>query len=495
MRGTSPPLRWSDRLRQLTYLPPTTSPFATQGSVNREPLTASFRDPSGFVFCLDGVLYRQVNYCYRTHYDQLMDSGLYEALVSRAWMVAHEDVSVDQESERDAYRTLRLGRVPFISYPYEWCFSQLKDAALLTLNIQMLSLSHGMTLKDASAYNIQFTGHRPVFIDTLSFESYEDGVPWVAYRQFCQHFLAPLALMSRIDVRLGRLLRTCLDGVPLDLASAMLPLATRFRPALLLHIHAHARSQKRHESDGREPVRVRIPRLPKPGLIALLDSLRRAVEGCEPPRRGTEWSDYYQNTSYTQEAMAAKESAVQRMVETYAERADTIHDIGANTGRFSRLLTAPGRCVVSHDIDEIAVERNYLQNKALGIAGVLPLVLDLANPSPSIGWDLSERASTLERLSRGTVVALALIHHLAIANNVPLPRIARFFARCARTLIIEFVPREDSQVQRLLATREDIFPRYTQDEFEAVFSVLFETLERQPLPGTVRTVYAMRLRE
>jgi ribosomal protein L11 methylase PrmA len=192
--------------------------------------------------------------------------------------------------------------------------------------------------------------------------------------------------------------------------------------------------------------------------------------------------------------MSAKETAVQEMVAAFAQPAEIIHDIGANTGRFSRLLASHGHYVVSHDIDEVAVERNYLHNKSQGIEGVLPLLLDLTNPSPSIGWALTERESAIERLSRGTVVALALIHHLAISNNVPLRQLAEFFARIANTLVIEFVPKEDSQVQRLLATREDVFPRYNQDEFEAVFSAFFEILAKEALSGATRTLFAMRRR-
>ena len=186
----------------------------------------SFRDPSGFVYERDGVLYRRVHRSYAAHYDRLMDSGLYAALVGDGLLVPHEEVG-PRGGEQDPYATLRPERVAFVSYPYEWCFSQLKDAALTTLRIQERALGFDMTLKDASAYNIQFHRGRPVLIDTLSFECYEEGVPWVGYRQLCQHFLAPLALMAHRDVRLGGLLRLHLDGIPLDLASTLLPARTR----------------------------------------------------------------------------------------------------------------------------------------------------------------------------------------------------------------------------------------------------------------------------
>ena len=460
-----------------------------------ERVGASFRDPSGFVYEADGRLYRQVHRSYERHYDALISSGLYDTLVAKDMLVRHVEVQAGSERGDDAARVLMPDRIPYVSYPYEWCFSQLKDAALLTLEMQALSLGRGMTLKDASAFNVQFVGSRPVFIDTLSFEQYVEGAPWVAYRQFCQHFLAPLALMSCVDSRMAHLWRSYLDGIPLDFASRLLPARTRLRPGLLLHIHAHARSQRRHEDDARHAPRVEVRSLPKTRLLAFVDSLRRTVAGLQPRRESTEWGDYYQATSYSSEAMAVKEDTVTRLVEAFADRSDVIHDVGANTGRFSRLLAQGGRYVVSHDIDPAAVERNYIHNKSHHIDSVLPLLLDVANPSPSIGWALEERTSTIERVSRGTVVALALVHHLAIANNVPLPHLAQFFATIANALVVEFVPKEDPQVQRLLATRPDIFPDYSRDGFERAFSLHFAILAAEDLPGVPRTLFAMQRRK
>ena len=203
---------------------------------------ASFRDPSGFVFRRGGVLYRQVNPPYREDYDHLMSSGLYEALASDGLLVAHVERPSVPPHEPGAYRILQPDPVPFLSYPYEWCFGALKAAALLTLEIQRRALAHEMVLKDASAYNVQFMGSRPLFIDTLSFARYQPGRPWVAYRQFCEHFLAPLLLISRVDPRLGRMQAVHLDGIPLDLASRLLPGRTWLRLSPLLHVHLHARA-------------------------------------------------------------------------------------------------------------------------------------------------------------------------------------------------------------------------------------------------------------
>jgi hypothetical protein len=241
-------------------------------TLSREP--GSFRDPSGFVFVTDGVLYRQVNRVYEPHYRQLVRSGLYEELVAHRLLVPHEEVDIAADSV-DACAILRPERIPFISYPYEWCFSQLKAAALQTLDIQKRALARGMTLRDASAFNIQFRGTSPIFIDSLSFGSYTAGQPWAAYRQFCQHFLGPLALMSTVDASLNQLTRVHLDGVPLALTARLLPARTRLRPGLGVHIHLHGRTDARLSSGkisgtGAAPTGRDMGRT---AMLALVDSL------------------------------------------------------------------------------------------------------------------------------------------------------------------------------------------------------------------------------
>ncbi len=210
--------------------------------VQNNILRSSFRDPCGFLFYEGSRLLRQVNACCQKDYDHLMSSGLYNALVEKRLLIPHKEIAGHNGLTASAYKVIEPEKVGVITYAYEWCFSQLKDAAVATLEIQKTALQHGMTLKDASAYNIQFHQGRPVFIDTLSFEIYQEGKPWEAYKQFCQHFLAPLALMSYTDIRLNQLLKLYLDGVPLDLASRLLPFKTRLSFSTLMHLHLHAKT-------------------------------------------------------------------------------------------------------------------------------------------------------------------------------------------------------------------------------------------------------------
>jgi len=447
---------------------------------------ASFRDPSGFLFLRDGTLYRQVNQLYRPSYDQLIDSGLYAELVARGLLIPHETAAIPPEERSTASLVIRPEPVPFISYPYEWSFSQLQDAALTTLEIQQRALQHGLSLKDASAYNIQFHRGRPLLIDTLSFEPYREGEPWVAYRQFCQHFLAPLALMSRRDVRLGQLLRVHIDGVPLDFAAGLLPWRTRLNTGLLTHLYLHAASQRRFAGAEVRTSSAR-GRVSRTGFLGLIDSLRRTVAGLrwEPGR--TDWAQYDRMHNYTAAAQADK----RRFVGDYLDRAHpkSLWDLGANTGEFSRLASGRGITTLAFDVDPSAVEVNYHTVRREGEKNLLPLLIDLTNPSPAQGWGHEERQALIARGPADAVMALALVHHLAIGNNVPLPQLAAFLAALGRWLIIEFVPKSDSQVRRMMAARQDIFSDYTPEAFERAFSRVFELRSREPIGESERTLY------
>jgi hypothetical protein len=460
----------------------------TQSAAAAHP--ASFRDPSGFVFTRDGALYRHINEVAERDYQQLLGSRLYERLVKSGDLVAHEEVAASISPEAQAFRVIRPERVSFISYPYEWCFGQLQDAARLTLRLQKIAMRHGMGLKDATPYNVAFWKGRPVWIDTLSFEVSPPGAAWVAYRQFCEMFLSPLALMSLTDVRLGDLLRVYTDGVPLDLASKLLPARSRLRPGLLMHIHLHAAAQRRVRT---APAGVGTGRqLSQKALLGIIESLERTVNSLQWRPSATTWGNYYEATNYSEAAFAHKRRIVDRGIERVAPA--TVWDLGANDGTFSRLASSRGIETIAFDVDPVAVERNYRQVVKGSEPNLLPLRLDLTNPSGGLGWANTEREALADRGPADLALALALVHHLAIAHNVPLGSIARYFARLARALVIEFVPKEDSQVQRMLASRVDIFDNYTQAGFERAFSDWFEIEESTAVPDSSRIIYVMRSR-
>ena len=458
--------------------------------MNDGVVPASFRDPSGFVFTRGRVLFRQVNQSYAANYRLLMESGLYQRLVAAGDLISHEEVGGSRGLTQDAFETIQPEPVSFVSYPYEWSFSQLKDAALATLRIQKQAVEGGMILKDASAYNIQFHRGRPILIDTLSFDAYYEGEPWAAYGQFCRHFLAPLALMSRRDVRLSELMRPYLDGVPLDLAAALLPFRTWLNPHLLTHLRLHARYQSRNASISSKGSGRRTSKMSKKGLLGLIDSLESAAKALQWRPRGTEWVDYYDGDSYSGGAADHKKDLVKGYLE--AASPSIVWDLGANTGAYSRIAAKLGANVIAFDLDPACVERNYLDVRRDGEARVLPLCMNLVNPSPGLGWHGAERDSLLSRGPADTVMALALVHHLAISHNVPLSRIASFFADAGPTLILEFVPKTDPKVQVLLASRKDIFPDYHEEGLEEAFAGSFRIERRTQIPDSRRTLYLFR---
>lgn len=454
-----------------------------------DPHPASFRDPSGFLYHREGELLRQVNASFQANYDQLIQSGFYGVLSTEELLIPHQEVDLELAATEDAYKVLRPQKIPFISYPYEWCFSQLKDAALITLRIQRLAINEGMSLKDASAFNLQFLNGKPILIDSLSFESYAEGKPWIAYRQFCRHFLAPLALMALRDVRLSQLLRAHIDGLPLDLASSLLPRRSWLNLGLVVHLHLHAATIRRL-AGMRVDLERRSRGMTRNAMLGLIDSLERLVKKLRWDPQGTQWADYEDMDHYPAEAKQRKEALVKEYLDIAEPK--MVWDLGANVGRYSRVASSAGAYTVSIDSDSGAVEQNYLQMAAEGEKSLLPLLADLTNPSPSLGWHSSERDSLLARGPADAVLALALIHHLAISNNVPLDHLAEFFAQAGHWLVIEFVPKSDPQVRLLMAAREDIFTNYTQVGFEIAFEECFHIHRAEDLPGTERRLYLMQ---
>jgi ribosomal protein L11 methylase PrmA len=452
---------------------------------------SSFRDPDGFVFFSNCHLYRAVTFLYRDNYDHLINSGLYAKLTKEGYLIPHNEVELIDGEAQGMYKILEPEMVQFISYPYEWSFSQLKDAALITLEIQKIALEFGMSLKDASAYNVQFHNGHPVFIDTLSFEMYSEDQPWTAYKQFCQHFLAPLSLMGFCDIRLNGLMKNYLDGIPLDLAHSLLPIKTRFNFGLLLHIHLHASAQKKYNSNSVKVSDLKR-KFPKNSFLVLLATLKKTINRINWEPKGTEWGEYTEPGVHNQKYLSHKKQLVSEFINMV--KPEIIWDMGSNTGEFSRIAIEKGGSVIAFDIDPACVEINYRNVKTRKEENVLPLLFDLVNPSPSLGWANNERNSLTGRSEGDLIMALALIHHLCISNNLPFDKIAEYFSSLSKWLIIEFVPKEDDKVQVMLKNRVDIFSTYTLEEFENVFRNYYSIEKVQNIQDSKRTIYLMKRR-
>ncbi|MEZ5399593.1 MAG: hypothetical protein R2729_07970 [Bryobacteraceae bacterium] len=446
------------------------------------PLAGSFRDPAGFVFVEEGAYKRVVAQAGHADYQRFMGSGLYAELAAARLIVPHVE-------EARGVETLILvpEQIPFISYPYEWCFSQLRDAALLTLDIQLHSLRRGMSLKDASAFNVQFRGARPVFIDTLSFEANAGG-PWPAYDQFCRHFLAPLALMATRWDSFNQFLSASPEGLPLAMVSRLLPARTWFQPGLLMHIHLHARAQN-NAAQG-QPASTRTTPDRK---AALAESLRSAIESLRPPRRSTAWSGYYEERShYTPASEQFRREYVARTL--LNARPELVFDLGANRGDYSRLTAELGFRCVAFEMDAACAETAYLEARRSAADLVLPLRMDLRNPSPGLGFHSRERMALHDRPRASMLLALAIIHHLRITGLAPFALISEYFAALGDHLLLEFVPKDDPMTALMLAHRTDIFDDFTLDGLRQAFHPLWELASVEPIPESPRTLCLFQLR-
>jgi len=432
---------------------------------------SSFRDPSGYVYEEDGRIFRKVTPEASKILHQLVGSGLYDKLTEKKILLPFT-WWVDSAIQPDI--------VPFISYPYEWSFSMLKDAALQTLRAQLTSLKHGMQLKDASAYNVQFIRNNPILIDHLSFYPYEEGRPWVAYGQFCRHFLAPLALAAYRDADQIRRLQVELDGLKLGYTSRLLPWQANIKPGLGIHLRWHGMDHRIIE-----PLPPLKPKISKLALTSFLKSLVSTVNKLEwKPLYG--WKDYEKICNYSDEATHKKAFLVEEFLKRV--EAKVVVDLGCNVGLYSQVAADLGCRVIAVDNDPACIDLVYKTNDKNNI---LPLVVDITNPSPAIGWENTERDSFISRLRVDTVMCLALIHHLAIGNNLPLDRIASFLAKICKNLIIEWVKKDDTQVKIMLRYREDIFPNYTREGFESAFRQYFSIVDFKPVGDTGRTLYLM----
>ncbi len=447
------------------------------------PNPASYRDNSGFVFKQNGKVYRYMHPGYQVHYAQLMSSGLYEELVKKAYLISHHEIEDINQFDFTEGRVILPEQIPFISYPYEWSFDMWKDAALLTLQIATTSLKKGMILKDATPFNIQFYKGKPIFIDTLSFENYEEGKPWIAYRQFSECFLAPLLLMHYCHPDTGKLFAVYPNGIPMDILVNLLPKRSKWNLNTLLHVHLQAKfSGKQKQKTGSEN------NFSKQKLGLLIKGLESFVQKLSPKKIKTAWDDYYTDTILGDDYLAAKTT----LVKSFSNFIDfkTVIDLGANDGHFS-LIFEDDKNVIATDADSNCINELYLKIKKEGIPNILPLVNNLTTPSPAIGWANTERESITARLKADLVLALALVHHLAIANNVPLALIAEWLQPMGDNLIIEFVPKTDEKVKLLLQNRKDIFDDYSLENFRSIFAQKYTIVKEEKAGNTNRILFLM----
>lgn len=449
---------------------------------------ASFRDPSGYMFFDGDVLRRAIFPIYFPQYKKLKESGFFKTLFANELLIPHEETSVSDEKI-----ILTPEVIPFITNPYEWSFDQYKHAALHTLKLHKYALSKGFILKDASAYNITFHKGKPIFIDTLSFDFYEEGTPWRAYKQFITHFLGPLVLAKYHGTEILKMMQTHIDGIPVNLIASLLPKRTKFNSVLYTNIHLLAKMENKHSEDYK--AETKIAKLSKKAQENIVESLFDYIKKLELNEK-SEWGDYYSKTNYDSEAFNAKKDLIESWVTPLEPK--KLIDIGGNDGTFARTVIQSVPHIIVTDIDSNAVNHNYQQIQKNKETNLLPFVCDVLQPAPGIGFNNTERNSLIDRLTTyapDVTMALALIHHLTLSGNVPFEKSAEFFSFFSKHLIIEFPKREDSWVESLLIRKREFinhFDFYNQDEFEKGYQKYFSVAKKQAVEGTQRVLYLMK---
>ncbi len=466
----------------------TTTRTMTKTTIESKSHEASFRDPSGFVTQENGVIKRVINPIYFPQYNKLTSSGFFDKLIKNGLLIPHQEISNTDENI-----IIRPEVIPFITHPYEWSFEMYKHAALHTLKIHRVALANGFILKDASAYNITFHRGKPVFIDTLSFDFYEEGTPWRAFKQFITHFFGPLLLAKYHGVEMLKMMQTHIDGIPVKTIASLLPYRTKFNSTLYTNIHLLAKLEDRYSEDYK--AESKISKLSKKAQNNIIESLYDYIKKLKVNEK-TEWGDYYNKTNYNDVSFQQKASLIKEW--TAALNAKTVIDVGGNDGTFGREIKDLADLVLVNDIDANAVDFNYRQIQKNKESNILPFVCDVLQPAPAIGFNNTERSSLIERLKEfqpNLTMALALIHHITLSGNVPFLKSADFFARFSENLILEFPTREDTWVQSLLIRKREFvnhFDFYNEENFEAGYSQYFEIVKKEPINASERILYLLK---
>jgi len=422
-------------------------------------------------------------------YDFVRGSGLVNDLVAEQKLVGETllEPSILAAHAQGAHYVLEHPRLPFISYPYEWSFSALKAAALLHLDIQQAALKKDVTMTDATAYNIQFIGPQPVFIDSLSFQRYTEGEYWAGHRQFCEQFINPLLLRAVNGIPHNAWYRGELEGISAQDLSKLLPWRSRLSWNVLTNVFMQARLQNNATSTAVID-KAKARKLPRIGYEQILYGLRKWIAGLEPKMDSkTVWQDYASDNSYADEEAQKKRRFVADFTRAVAPK--VFLDIGCNSGDYSIAALENGaELAVGFDFDHGALEYGY-RRAVSESRNFLPLHLDAANPSPNQGWSQTERKGFQERAKGDAVIGLALIHHLAIAKNLPLNEVIAWLVDMAPQGVLEFVPKNDAMVQRLLQMREDLFADYDQDTFEKYLGSCARIVKSETVSASGRVLY------
>jgi ribosomal protein L11 methylase PrmA len=455
--------------------------------------TASYRDPAGHVYEDHQRIYRSISRIGRNQYEAILRQGVVVDSVESGFLISSKELKRNEWPSQieDSCYVIEHPRIPYISYPYEWSFNQLKSAALHHLDFQLHLFKRKIILRDASAYNVQFIGSKPIFIDLLSLMPYQEGNFWLGYRQFCENFLNPLLLRSILGVAHNDWFRGRMEGITtLDLAQ-LIPIHKRFSWNIFSHIFLPARIEKSAIKNQAQAISKakQVTKISKFAYEGLLYQFRNWIDKLKPRQANkTIWADYVDNHSYAENEIAKKKNFVAEFVRVIKPK--MLVDLGCNIGDYSLVALKNGaHYVVGFDFDQGAVDLAFQRARDTAERSFLPLYLDASNPSPCQGWLQSEREGFSKRTKPDALVALAFIHHLAIAKNVPLVQLVQWLVSLSPHGLIEFIPKHDITITKMLELREDIFSDYNEDTFENLLKEKTKIVKKEQISKSGRMLY------
>lgn len=453
----------------------------------------SFRDPAARVFYQGDRILRGLSEEGAADDLAARDAGVIDALVTAGTLVDNwrvDDVTVPAGVPNAA--VVESTCLPFVSYPSEWSFAMLRQAALATLDANLLALESGFILKDASAFNVTFDGMHPVIIDTSSIERFPERGVWNAYGQFCDHFLAPLLLEAHGGIPVSRSLTGAISGFPIADLAPLLKGRSRWAKGVLTHVKMRARIER---SAGKMDTIARTEvggmSLPREAVAASISKMRRIVAGLGSGA-GSTWADYERSLPYDGSGIEIKERFVAAAAALAANKKLAL-DVGANAGRYTKLLAGEFERVVAIDIDPGAVDALYRLEGESVRRKVTPLVVDITNPTPAFGWRSTERRAFFDRMNPDLTTWLAVLHHLCLGTGIPLPEVLDLIHAVGQEAVVEFVDPEDPMALHITASRRDPLHDYSRAAFESGITARFEIVSSEPASDT-RTLFHLRRR-
>ena len=443
--------------------------------------SSSFRDDAGQIFNFKNRIFRSIKNDYIENYNFIKNQDIYQILINKNLLINSwepKDQDLTSQNIDNVNKFLEHEKLENWSYPYEWTFSQLKKAAIFHLDFQLFLLEKNISLKDASAYNIQFKNNKPIFIDILSLQKLDENTPWQGHKQFCEEFLNPLVFSSYFNLPFNEIYKGNLNGISNRQIINLLGYKIFFSFSLLINVYfTESLSGKSGVSKKKKE------RSYKQSQYFLINNLKKFIKKLKYKKNKSTWSNYSNTHSYSIESEIEKENILKSYISI--NKPYSLIDIGCNDGKYSFLAKESGvKKIIALDYDMQCLEKIELDNNEI----VTPLYADLSNLSSSIGWNNKEKKSFIERFNFDFSLSFAVVHHLVISKNIPLYEVLNFIIKLSKKGLVEFIPNDDEMVKRMKMFKTKAYDDYNLENFLKILNKNCNTVKVHELKGSKRKI-------